>query len=215
MGKLTSFYLCAFNIVQFSIHLFLFYYVFATHFQGSYQWNDFGWLLKLGTITQLMDIPHSFLGITRTSTQACLIQVLGRLTIIYLVEGNPYLHEANSTLVLLFAYMGVELFRYPFYAFKALNHEVFALTWLRYSVWMFFYPLGLTMEAVTMIRSIPWYYASGRYSLAMPNVFNFGFNMGVFLTLFVSTCFLPVSLFLLGHMNAQRKKKLSVTQKIE
>lgn len=69
--------------------------------------------------------------------------------------------------------------------------------------------------AVTMIRSIPWYYASGRYSLPMPNALNFGFNMGVFLTLFVSICFLPISLFLLGHMNTQRKKKLFPSQKID
>ncbi|CAJ0578695.1 unnamed protein product, partial [Mesorhabditis spiculigera] len=206
--NLKQIYLFLYNAVQFSIHLFLFYYVIATYIQGSYKWEDFAGLLKIGTAAQLMDIPHSLLGLTATSIPACLTQVLGRLTILYLVEGNPNRHDAFSTILLLFAYMGVELFRYPFYAVKSLGHEIPILTWLRYSVWMFFYPLGLSMEAVTMLTSVPYYYNSGRYSLPMPNALNFGFNMGVFLVLFVATCFWPISLFLMGHMNAQRKKKL-------
>lgn len=113
----------------------------------------------------------------------------GRLTIIALIDGCPDLQNIVSTYCLMVVYLLIEQFRYPYYSVNSLGLEIYILTWLRYSIWIVLYPSGLLLEAISMLKAIPYYYYSGKWSISLPNMLNFSFNFGVFLTLFVTTVF--------------------------
>ena len=152
----------------------------------------------------------------------------GRLTIIALVDGCPDLQTSVSTFCLMVVYLLIEQFRYPYYAVNSLGIEIYILTWLRYSIWIVLYPSGLLLEAINMLKAIPYYYQSGKWSISLPNALNFSFNFGVFLTLFVTTVFpkseffflmvsilviLSVCYTLITHMMKQRAKKFANEKK--
>lgn len=100
-----------------------------------------------------------------------------------------------------------------------MEYENATLSWLRYSAWMPLYPLGFFLEgfhspcqsglaAVTLTRSVPFFYSSGVYSVDMPNPANFSFNAGVGLVALLGV-FPFIAFLLLSHMAAQRRKKIA------
>uniref|UniRef100_A0AC34GML5 Very-long-chain (3R)-3-hydroxyacyl-CoA dehydratase n=1 Tax=Panagrolaimus sp. ES5 TaxID=591445 RepID=A0AC34GML5_9BILA len=161
------------------------------------------------TALQYIDVFHGFVGITKSGWSTGLIQVTGRLVMLAIIDNCPYLHDSVTTYLLMFVYFLVEQFRYPYYAVASLGIELYILTWLRYSIWILLYPSGLVLEAITIIRSIPYYYESGKWSIPMPNSLNFSFNFGIFLAIFVTTVFPKIAYTLLSHMRRQRSKKFA------
>ncbi|RCN29480.1 tyrosine phosphatase-like protein, PTPLA [Ancylostoma caninum] len=214
MGKvpkrspLLSLYIFLYNVVLFVIHLVIFIKLVNSQLTGNFVYAEHFLLFCIGTAAQLLDVVHGILGITSTGVVAGIIQVLGRLSMLYIVEGNPTIHNQISTPILLFAWVLIELFRYPYYAFRAWNIEVYILAWLRYSAWIPLYPLGLVMEWISQVSSLKYYYESEKYALRIPNTdlrLNFAFVLGMLA--FVAMPFL--SRKLLGHMSKQRRNKLS------
>uniref|UniRef100_A0A914QMK4 Very-long-chain (3R)-3-hydroxyacyl-CoA dehydratase n=1 Tax=Panagrolaimus davidi TaxID=227884 RepID=A0A914QMK4_9BILA len=161
------------------------------------------------TALQYIDVFHGFIGITKSGWSTGIIQVTGRLVMLAIIDNCPYLHDSVTTYLLMFVYFLVEQFRYPYYAVSALGIELYFLTWLRYSIWILLYPSGLVLEAISIIRSIPYYYESGKWSIPMPNSLNFSFNFGIFLAIFVTTVFPKIAHTLLSHMRRQRSKKFA------
>lgn len=212
--SVMAFYLFVFNILIFLAHFYILACLTYGYFsKGSCEfhlfWLFFQYLLtvyfksfwearRLGfyacTALQYFDVLHGFIGITKSGWSTGLIQVTGRLVMIAIIDNNPHLHDSVTTFLLMFVYFLVEQFRYPYYAVSAMGIELYILTWLRYTVWIVLYPSGLVLEAISIIRSIPYYYESGKGSISLPNSFNFAFNLGVFLSIFVTTVF-PKSKF--------------------
>ncbi|PIO76194.1 tyrosine phosphatase-like protein, PTPLA [Teladorsagia circumcincta] len=175
---------------------------------GNFVYTDQFPLFCIGTAAQLLDIVHGLLGITTTGIGAGLLQVFGRLLMLYVIEGNPSIHNQISTPILLFAWVLIELVRYPYYALRAWDIEVYGLAWLRYTAWIPLYPLGLAMEWVSLVTSIKHYYETGKYSVHLPyfdKTLNFGLVVGV-----LAFAVMPlISRKLLGHMKRQRKNKMT------
>jgi len=151
-------------------------------------------------------------GLTKGGYQAGLVQVSGRLLMLYTIDGEPELQQRAFTFAIMVVYFSIEMFRYPYYALSTKSIDIYMVTWLRYSAWMIFYPSGLLLEAVILAHAIPLYYQSGTYSIKMPNAANIGFNFAYFLAFLIVA--LPfIARFLLSHMAAQRKKKMAELQK--
>jgi very-long-chain (3R)-3-hydroxyacyl-CoA dehydratase len=214
MDFLMNFYLFAFNVLIFLAHFYVLACLTSGYLtKGSLYFKSFWETRRLAfytcTALQYIDVFHGFIGITKSGWSTGIIQVTGRLVMLAIIDNCPYLHDSVTTYLLMFVYFLVEQFRYPYYAVSALGIELYFLTWLRYSIWILLYPSGLVLEAISIIRSIPYYYESGKWSIPMPNSFNFSFNFGIFLAIFVTTVFPKIAHTLLSHMRRQRSKKFA------
>ncbi|KAK6744776.1 hypothetical protein RB195_011475 [Necator americanus] len=207
-----SSYIFLYNVVLFLIHFVIFVKLLDSFLSGRFVYTEHFPLFCIGTAAQLLDIFHGILGITSTGILAGTIQVLGRLSMLYIVEGNPTIHNQITTPILLFAWVLIELFRYPFYAFRAWDIDIYILAWLRYSAWIPLYPIGLTMEWLSLVTSLKFYYETGKYALRIPNT-NVELNFAVLLGLFAFVAMPFVSKKLLGHMNKQRRMKLNPSKR--
>jgi very-long-chain (3R)-3-hydroxyacyl-CoA dehydratase len=212
--SVMSFYVFTFNILMFLAHFYVLACLTTGYFsKGSLYFKQFWDARRLAfytcTALQYIDVFHGFLGITKSGWSTGIIQVTGRLVMVAIIDNNPYLHDSVTTFLLMFVYFLVEQFRYPYYAVSALGIELYALTWLRYSIWIVLYPSGLALEAISIFRSIPYYYESGKWAIQLPNPFNISFNFGVFLAIFVTTVFPKIAYTLLTHMRRQRTKKFA------
>uniref|UniRef100_W6NDC9 Very-long-chain (3R)-3-hydroxyacyl-CoA dehydratase n=1 Tax=Haemonchus contortus TaxID=6289 RepID=W6NDC9_HAECO len=208
-SSLLSAYIFLYNVALFAIHLKIFLDLVNAVTSGKFVYKDHFPLFCIGTAAQLLDVVHGVLGITTTGIAAGLLQVLGRLFMLFLIEGNPTIHNQISTPVLLFAWVLIELFRYPYYALRAWDIEVYALAWLRYTAWIPLYPLGLTMEWLSMVTSLKYYYETGKYSILLPYL-DLTLNFSAIIAIIAFAVFPFISRKLLGHMRKQRRNKMNV-----
>ncbi|KAH7728814.1 butyrate induced transcript [Aphelenchoides avenae] len=218
INMIYSSYLGFYNVGMFLAHFYVlcclvFGYVMygAVYLEGF--WRNKRDAFIVCTILQFFDVMHAAMGLTKSGYKTALLQVIGRLAVLYIIDGNPQIHTAASTFCLLMAYFLIEMFRYPYYALNSLSTDVKVVTWLRYNMWIPLYPIGLLLELITFVRSIPYYYASGKYGIELPNSANFAFNFGIFLAIFTLTLFPLIAYQLLGHMYSQRKKKMLDSKK--
>ncbi len=77
--------------------------------------------------------------------------------------------------------MVVQVIRYPWYALTALGVCPAALTWLRYTMFIPLYPVGVISEMALMYNALPAICEDGRWSLRLPNAANFGFEYCIFI----------------------------------
>lgn len=90
-----------------------------------------------------------------------------------------------------------------------LKIENYYLTWLRYTLWIFLYPIGFFFEGTVIFTSIPYVEETERFSWALPNRWNFTFNAGLLMRLYLFVFLVPVMYFLTSVMYRQRKQKLA------
>ncbi|KAK6027960.1 hypothetical protein OSTOST_06005 [Ostertagia ostertagi] len=181
---------------------------------GIFVYDDHFPLFCIGTAAQLLDVVHGLLGITTTGIAAGIMQVFGRLLMLYVIEGNPSIHNQISTPILLFAWVLIELVRYPYYALRH-GHTSVRACMCRYTVDPKLLPAAhaiannLKIPGVSLVTSIKHYYETGKYSTHLPYLdvtLNFGIVVGV-----LAFVVMPlISRTLLGHMKRQRKNKMSV-----
>ncbi|XP_029698226.1 very-long-chain (3R)-3-hydroxyacyl-CoA dehydratase isoform X2 [Takifugu rubripes] len=94
-----------------------------------------------------VEVLNAAFGIVRTSVVPTLIQVVGRNFILFIIFGS--LEEMHSKPVVFFVFYlwsAIEVVRYPFYMMNCVDAEWRILTWLRYTVWIPLYPLGVLAE---------------------------------------------------------------------
>ncbi|KAK6136577.1 hypothetical protein DH2020_029691 [Rehmannia glutinosa] len=82
------------------------------------------------------------------------------------------------------------------------------LLWLRYSTFLLLYPAGITSEVGLIYNALPYLRESGKYSIRMPNKWNFSFDY-YYNALLILGFYVPGSPHLYGYMLGQRKKALS------
>lgn len=110
------------------------------------------------------------------------------------------------TLVLL-AWCLVEIFRYSYYAVNLINVNLSILTWMRYTLFIILYPMGVTGELWCWYESIAFWKNSKSMSYEMPNPLNFTFQPYV-VTIMIMLYYIPGFPPMYFHMFAQRKKVL-------
>ncbi|KAM3728827.1 Very-long-chain (3R)-3-hydroxyacyl-CoA dehydratase [Dirofilaria immitis] len=217
-NHLLTQYLSGYNALLFILHAYLLFTLLFKFFTAGNEyyssfWQDNVNIIKSATVLQLIDIVHALIGFTKGSYRVGIIQVCGRLAFIYIIDGCPDVQSSLTTFILIIAYFSIEVLRYPFYLANTLKIEIPLLTWLRYNAWMLLYPVGLFLEGVTMYRSIPYYYRTGKYSIKLPNAANIGFNFGFVLGIFFLFVFPFAAAYLLRHMWLRRREKYKVPVK--
>ncbi|XP_024932631.1 very-long-chain (3R)-3-hydroxyacyl-CoA dehydratase PASTICCINO 2 isoform X4 [Ziziphus jujuba] len=167
--------------------------------------------LQLAQSAAVLEILHSLVGLVRSPITATLPQILGRLYItwgiLWSFPGQTQTHILVSTLV--FSWSITEVVRYSFFGTKeALGFAPSWLLWLRYSTFFLLHPIGVTSEIGLIYIALPDIKESEKYSIKMPNKWNFSFYF-FYAAIFTIGIFSIGSFFMFQHLCRQRNKALS------
>lgn len=165
--------------------------------------------MKFIQILQFLEVMHPLFGYTDNSPMVPLLQVGGRAFILFcMIEAEPRMQSKPVIFYVFLAWSSVEVVRYPYYISRLFKVDIGILTWLRYTVWMPLYPLGFLCEGIIVLRNIPYFEETNRFTINLPNSWNFAFHFPTFLRLYLILLCLPGMYFMMSYMNKQRRKKL-------
>lgn len=215
-------YLMIYNIVQFIGY---FYIVLVMGLQYAKRGPSFipdtyayvGNAMKFFQLLQFMEVLNSLFGYTKNSMLVPLMQTSGRAFILFaMIEAEERMQTKPVVFYLFLVWSLIEVVRYPYYFLNlALDNRgkmsfYFRwLLWLRYSIWIPLYPLGVLCEGLVVIRNIVYFEETGRFSLDMPNKWNFTWDMVLFLKIYLLLLVLPGIFFMMRHMSKERAKRLN------
>lgn len=166
--------------------------------------------LKFVQLLQFLEVMHPMFGYTRGGVLVPLMQVGGRAFILFLmVDAEPRMQTKPVIFYLIVIWSTVEIVRYPYYLTQVLGLEIPILTWLRYTIWMPLYPLGFLCESIIVLRNIPYFEETGRFTISMPNEWNFALHFPTLMRIYLLILCLPGMYTVMSHMNKVRYKKLS------
>ncbi|KAF5300127.1 hypothetical protein FQR65_LT09217 [Abscondita terminalis] len=137
-----------------------------------------GSMIRYLHVLQFSEVIMLLIGWKPGAFLPSILQIGGRLMIIYLlIDPEPRLQVDANIFFLYFVWSAVEIIRYPYYVMQVCKINVSFLTWLRYTVWIFLYPLGLYFEGTLLYKSIPFLDETKRFSVSMPNTYNISFSL--------------------------------------
>lgn len=207
-------YLIFYNLFQFIGYLYILlvigirYYRDGTNsMSGTYE--AIGNCFKFCQIMQYLEVMHPIFGYTMGSVLMPFVQVTGRAFIlIVMIDNEPRMQIKPVVFYLFIVWSIIETVRYPFYITTLIDKKIIFLTWLRYTIWIPLYPIGVLCEGIIILRNIPYFDETKRFSVDMPNSFNFTFNMTLFMKIYLLILILPGVYFMMSYMSKARTKNL-------
>lgn len=181
---------------------------------GTYE--AVGNAFKFIQLLQYLEVMHPIFGYTKGGALMSFIQVSGRNFILFaMLEHEPRMLTKPVVFYLFIVWAAIEIVRYPYYLTQLFKFEIGILTWLRYTMWIPLYPLGVLCEGIIILRNIPYFEETKRLSIEMPNKLNWTFHMPTFLYLYLTFLILPGIIFIMSHMQKIRAKKLGRRSKFD
>lgn len=172
-----------------------------------------GNIVKMLHLFMFLEVLHPIFGYTKGSAVEAGIQVGGRNAIIFLlIEAEPRMQEKPVVFYIFIVYSIIELFRYPYYLLRVYDIEIDLLTWIRYTIWIPLYPAGFVCEGVIALRNIPYFEETEKFSIFLPNKWNFSFYFPTLLRVYLLFFFFPILYAMMNHMYQLRCKKLKIKQ---
>ncbi|KAH8356955.1 very-long-chain (3R)-3-hydroxyacyl-CoA dehydratase 3 [Drosophila serrata] len=212
--KTKKVYMIFYNLAMFVGYLYMvavmgvLYYRDGTESIGK-MYANVGNAFKFVQLLQYLEVMHPLFGYTKGSPVVPFFQVSGRNFILFLmIDMEPRMHAKPVVFYVFVIWSLVELVRYPFYLAQLLGREVGLLTWLRYTIWIPLYPMGILCEGIIILRNIPYIDETKRFTVEMPNTWNITFDMVLFLKIYLLLLILPGSYMVMSHMAKLRAKKL-------
>ncbi|KAF4663738.1 hypothetical protein FOZ61_001432 [Perkinsus olseni] len=156
----------------------------------------------------VLEILHSVLGLVRANPVITTIQVYSRVQLIYLhYRCREVADHSPGLLPMVIAWSVTEVVRYSYLGLHMSIGAPSFLKWLRYTLFLVLYPLGVYGEMRVIYDVLPVVERDHILSVAMPNAFNFSFCFAAFLK-FLLAIYLPGLYVQYTHMLHQRKKQL-------
>ncbi|DBA71042.1 hypothetical protein WJX79_002593 [Trebouxia sp. C0005] len=213
MPKLTiaRSYLAAYNTAQAAGWAFALYQCVSTFWSAdgyATVYENTNAVVRCFQLLSALEILHAAAGLVRGSPLTALMQWSGRSNVLFaILHRVSQLWTNPAAAVLIYVWALSEVVRYPWYASSLLNCCPSWLTWLRYTLFIPLYPVGMLAEMVLMVKALPFLKSQKLNSISLPNVLNFGFDYHMFIQglLFVYPF---LWLFLYQTLLHQRKKKL-------
>ncbi|XP_065333217.1 very-long-chain (3R)-3-hydroxyacyl-CoA dehydratase 3 [Cloeon dipterum] len=207
-------YLAIYNLLQFIGFSYVLIVMYIRHYksgaesmEGTYE--AVGPAMKFIQLMQFLEVLHPMFGYTKGSALTPFLQVTGRAIILFvMIEAEPRMQTKPVVFYLFLVWSMIEVVRYPYYITQLYNMENSILTWLRYTIWVPLYPLGFLCEGVVIIRDIPYYEETNRFSISMPNKWNFSFYLPTVMRIYLLFLCVPMMYFMMSHMYRTRVKKL-------
>ncbi|XP_019934796.2 very-long-chain (3R)-3-hydroxyacyl-CoA dehydratase [Paralichthys olivaceus] len=210
--SLKTGYLFVYNLVQFLGFSWIFVNMTVRLFifgQESFYdtFNSISDVMFFCQILASVEVLNAAFGVVRTGVVPTLIQVVGRNFILFIIFGSlEEMHHQPIVFFVFYLWSAIEIFRYPFYMLGCCNTEWKTLTWLRYTIWIPLYPLGVLAEAVAVIQSIPIFYESKLFSIPLPKAI--GTSIKFHYVLYVYLILMVLGLFInFRHLYKQRKRR--------
>lgn len=184
---------------------------------GLYQEVEY-WL-KIAQTAAILEICHCLFGLVRSSVLTTFPQVASRLFILWVVADSLVMKDITNQQtigfpMLLFAWTITEIIRYSYYANALIDSVLGPLQWCRYTFFIVLYPLGVAGELICLYRALPVAMKTGRFSIRLPNVYNFSVDF-VWLSYFIFVLYIPGFHHLYTYMLRQRSKVLGSKSKAE
>uniref|UniRef100_A0A1B6DZR9 Very-long-chain (3R)-3-hydroxyacyl-CoA dehydratase n=1 Tax=Clastoptera arizonana TaxID=38151 RepID=A0A1B6DZR9_9HEMI len=175
--------------------------------EGTY--DAVGPVLKFCQLLQYLEVMHPMFGYTKGSIMMPFLQITGRVWILFgMIDSEPRMQTKPVVFYLFFIWVLIEVIRYPYYLGELYKVNVGFLTWLRYSIWIPLYPLGILCEGIIILRNIPYFEETQKFSVSMPNRWNFTFHTPTFMKLHLLLLFFPGMYIMMSHMYRSRLKKI-------
>jgi very-long-chain (3R)-3-hydroxyacyl-CoA dehydratase len=214
--NLKKVYLIFYNLCQFVGFMYIATVMTVRYFkdgpnsmEGTYE--AVGHVLKFCQLMQFLEVMHPMFGYTKGGVLMPLIQVLGRNIILFcMIEAEPRMWEKPVVFYLFLIWSSVELVRYPYYVSELLKINSGPLVWLRYTIWIPLYPLGFLCEGVVILRDIPYFEETQRFTVSLPNSLNFAFHFPTVMRIYLLVLFFPAMYVLMSRMYKARVKKLGL-----
>lgn len=176
---------------------------------GTYE--AVGPAFKFCQLLQYLEVMHPMFGYVKGSAMMPFIQVSGRAFVLFaMIEMEERMWTKPVVFYLFIIWASIETVRYPYYLSQLFELEIGFLTWVRYTIWIPLYPLGILCEGVIILRNIPYFEETRRLSLEMPNNYNMTWDMPTFMRIYLLVLAVPGTYFMMSHMAKTRNKKLGV-----
>ncbi|CAB1331773.1 unnamed protein product [Coregonus sp. 'balchen'] len=122
-----------------------------------------------------VEVLNAMFGVVKTAVVPAFIQVVGRNFILFIIFGSlDEMHNKAVVFFVFYLWSSIEMFRYPFYMLGCIDTEWKTITWLRYTIWIPLYPLGVLAEAVAVVQSISVFDQSRLFSIPLPKALGLG-----------------------------------------
>ncbi|OAD60607.1 3-hydroxyacyl-CoA dehydratase 2, partial [Eufriesea mexicana] len=174
-------------------------------------WENIKWLVIIFQHAAVLEVVHILIGLVKSNPILTTIQIASRVIVVTgILSAIPYDYVLLSLGVplLITAWSITEIIRYLYY-FMHLNDFVpYFLTWLRYTLFIILYPLGVTGELLCIYAAVK--YASSypeAWSYNLPNSWNFIFSY-YFILVCLMISYVPLFPQMYLHMFSQRRKIL-------
>lgn len=125
---------------------------------------------------QLLEVVHCLVGFVKSSAIQTFMQILSRIIIVW-VALVPF-PETRLTLgfyLILWAWPLAETTRYIYYALNLLKLNLYIVTWLRYTLFIGLYPLGVSGELLILYKLLLISRKTGVFDYPLPNSLNVSF----------------------------------------
>jgi very-long-chain (3R)-3-hydroxyacyl-CoA dehydratase len=155
-----------------------------------------------------LEVAHAASGLVRGAPALAALQWAGRTNALCgVVRAVPAAQPSLAVGAMLGAWALSEVVRYPWYAAGVAGAVPYWLTWLRYSLFVPLYPIGVAGEMAAVFAALPEVRRRRLASVSLPNAWNFAFDYGTFLS-FLLVIYLPVWWSLYSAMLRQRRARL-------
>ncbi|KAK9825149.1 hypothetical protein WJX81_005760 [Elliptochloris bilobata] len=159
----------------------------------------------------VLETVHISAGVVKGSVALSFLQWFGRFNVLFLVlHSIPELWAHWALPVMFLSWALADVVRYLWYALSLAGSPPPLLTWLRYTMFIALYPLGILLGEMPLYAAgLPYLRERRLYSLALPNALNFSFDYHRACQAALSAI-LPLSgTYLYLYLLRQRRKRLS------
>jgi len=141
-------YLLAYSIAQFLGWTYVLKLVGDSISTGSSLYATAGPSVIYFQILMYLDVLHVILGLVPGAWPLAALQVSSRIAVlINIIYADQVATFENSWMLMMFCAWGIaEMIRYSFYACNILGRKIYVLTWIRYTLFIVLYPLGVSGE---------------------------------------------------------------------
>ncbi|XP_029289482.1 very-long-chain (3R)-3-hydroxyacyl-CoA dehydratase [Cottoperca gobio] len=158
-------------------------------------------------ILAAVEVLNAAFGVVQTGVIPTLIQVVGRNFILFIIFGSlEEMHNQPVVFFVFYLWSAIEIVRYPFYMLGCFHTEWKTLTWLRYTIWIPLYPLGVIAEAVAVIQSIPMFDVTKLFSIPLPKTIGTSVSFSYVLYIYLVLMFVGLVINF-RHLYKQRKRR--------